>query len=160
MGSSCSTIDFDAVIIMPRKRGSLPTKGSFPTYADLPAGSFPGLAFSEGEFEQQKPTKLQLQHKRKSKPAYSFRSKVKLLRCSLMKKIHSDQGTIDTQKSYGSTIFGIPSIEEDGIPLMKFMDEYSYDDECAYYKKDHVFGERNQCAYLSLMILSSSCLSR
>jgi hypothetical protein len=120
MGSSCST-----AITMPRKTGPLPPKGSFPICADLPAGSFPGLAFSAVEFEQQRPTKLQVQHKRKSKPTYSFGSKVKLLRCCFMKKIHPDQGTIDTKKSHGSTI------EEDEIPLMEFMDEY--DDECAYY---------------------------
>jgi hypothetical protein len=60
-----------------------------------------------------------------------------------MKKIHPDQVSIDTEKSHG-TIYGIPSIEEDEIPLMEFMDEYPYDDECAYYKKGHLFGERGK----------------
>jgi hypothetical protein len=125
-----SLVDFeDTAIVMPRKAGCLPIKGSFPTCRDFPAGSFPGLAFSENEFKQQKTTKLRLQHKRKSKPTFCFGSnKVKLLRCSsFMKKMHSDQGTIDTKKSYGTTVYRIPSIEEDKIPLMEFMDDYSYD---------------------------------
>jgi hypothetical protein len=60
-----------------------------------------------------------------------------------MKKMHPDQGTIYTEKSHG-TIYGIPSIDEDEIPLMEFMDEYSYHDECAFYKKDQIFLERHK----------------
>ena len=70
--------------------------------------------------------------KRKTRPSYSLGTKLHLLRCCFMKKVYPSSFTTAEQQrktTYGcsyewATLLGLPSLEEDEIPLMDYMDDF------------------------------------
>jgi hypothetical protein len=117
-----------------RTRCFRPPKGSFPSAFDhadcsFPGdgtvttadGSFPGQGTITTEFDKIKPRKRKM-------PTYSMATKYRYLKTCFKRRVHPSQGSRSTSQQQvnsfeWSALMGSPSMEEDEVPLMDFVDE-------------------------------------
>ena len=127
---SCLSINVDSRrhTTTPKRMPSLrklPPKGSFPSIQDQPSveGSFPAAECIA--IDKPKPLR-----RRRLRPTYSLGTKYKYVKACFTRKVHPFGGSAlraNMDKHYSvewAALMGLPSGEEDEVPLMEFMDEH------------------------------------